>query len=320
MTGGRTPNTRMAFRLMQVITTIVVMAVLWRVADGRQTGKILGSAQPIWLIAGLLALTLQTVLSAIRWRVTAAQLGLKIPLGVAIREYYLSQLINQVVPGGVVGDASRAVRSRDQNGLMAASQAVILERFAGQVAMFAVMAAAILMTFWVAGGLDWPSWTAPIVLPILLGGIGAFLSFALLARIPNMLRKRALGLAKIAAHALLARRVAVTQITLSFATVFCNLAAFAFCARAVGVALPAAAVCALVPLILFTMLIPVTIMGWGLREGAAAMLLPLAGVTSSEGLAASVAFGLTILVASVPGLIPVWMRHGTLNPKKDLSA
>ncbi|MGJ8611800.1 MAG: lysylphosphatidylglycerol synthase transmembrane domain-containing protein, partial [Octadecabacter sp.] len=110
MTEGKAPNTRMAFRLMQVITTIVVMAVLWRVADGRQTGKILGSAQPIWLIAGLLALTLQTVLSAIRWRITAAQLGLKIPLGVAIREYYLSQLINQVVPGGVVGDASRAVR------------------------------------------------------------------------------------------------------------------------------------------------------------------------------------------------------------------
>jgi hypothetical protein len=49
------------------------------------------------------------------------------------------------------------------------------------------------------------------------------------------------------------------------------------------------------------MLIPISVSGWGLREGAAAALLPIAGATASGGLAASVAFGLTFIAAVLPG-------------------
>ena len=50
------------------------------------------------------------------------------------------------------------------------------------------------------------------------------------------------------------------------------------------------------------MLLPVTVSGWGLREGAAAALFPLAGLTAAEGLAASVAFGVVLLVIALPGI------------------
>jgi hypothetical protein len=86
-----------------------------------------------------------------------------------------------------------------------------------------------------------------------------------------------------------------------------QLAAFAFCARAVGVDLGLAEAAALVPLILFTMLIPISMSGWGLREGAAAALLPLAGATASGGLAASVAFGLTFVASVLPGFMVLWL-------------
>jgi hypothetical protein len=56
-----------------------------------------------------------------------------------------------------------------------------------------------------------------------------------------------------------------------------------------------------VPLILFTMLIPISISGWGLREGAAAALLPLAGRDGQRRLAASIAFGLTFVASVLPG-------------------
>ncbi|MEM7718492.1 MAG: UPF0104 family protein, partial [Pseudomonadota bacterium] len=49
--------------------------------------------------------------------------------------------------------------------------------------------------------------------------------------------------------------------------------------------------------------IPVSISGWGFREGAAAALFPLAGASASDGLASSVAFGLTFLVVALPGVI-----------------
>jgi len=62
--------------------------------------------------------------------------------------------------------------------------------------------------------------------------------------------------------------------------------------------------------------VPVTISGWGLREGAAVVLFPLAGSTASGGLATSVAFGLMLIVASLPGSLAVLgrARRGQVGP------
>lgn len=96
---------------------------------------------------------------------------------------------------------------------------------------------------------------------------------------------------------------------LSIATTLCNLAAFGFCAQAVGHGLPPAAIAAFVPLILLTMLVPLTISGWGLREGAAAALFPVAGASASGGLAASVVFGLVLILSTLPGLLVLLGRR-----------
>jgi len=84
---------------------------------------------------GLLLVQLQIVLSAWRWHTTATSLGQALSLSDAVREYYLSTLVNQSLPGGVVGDAARVVRSRQQSGIAVAAQSVLIERMAGQVVL-----------------------------------------------------------------------------------------------------------------------------------------------------------------------------------------
>ncbi|MEQ8657664.1 MAG: lysylphosphatidylglycerol synthase transmembrane domain-containing protein [Hyphomicrobiales bacterium] len=300
-------------RAGQVAATLGLLALLWQIADGPETARILATAEPIWLLASFLALTLQTVLSAMRWQLTAAQLGIRLPKLHALREYYLAQMVNQAVPGGVVGDAARAVRSRDQVGLMGSGQAVIFERLAGQIAMFVTMAFAFLATLLAPGGLQWPVWLAPPVLLVILIGTLSPLVFFMATRLPGRIGASLRGLGQSLVKALASRDVLARQIALSFGTTFCNLVAFAFCAQAVGVTLQPIIVLALVPLILFTMLIPLTISGWGVREGAAAALLPLAGASASEGFAASVAFGLVLLVAVLPGFLALWRRAHEAN-------
>jgi glycosyltransferase 2 family protein len=71
------------------------------------------------------------------------------------------------------------------------------------------------------------------------------------------------------------------------------------------VSVPIVTLLALVPIILFAMLVPLSVSGWGLREGAAAALFPVAGATAAEGFATSVAFGLAFLVAVLPGAVPL---------------
>jgi uncharacterized membrane protein YbhN (UPF0104 family) len=248
------------------------------------------------------------VLSALRWQLTARQLGIALGTWQAIREYYLSQVVNQTLPGGMIGDAGRAVRSRSQAGLMAAGQAVVFERLAGQIAMFATLGVAFVSTLAVPGGLEWPPWLiAPVTLLLVIGLSLPFVANGAIY-IPGALGRGATQFRAAFVRAVAARPALPWQVVLSIGTTLCNLAAFAFCARAVGVDLSVAAVAALVPLILFTMLIPVSVSGWGLREGAAATLLPVAGATASGGLAASVAFGLIFLGAVLPGFVFLWLR------------
>ena len=106
---------------------------------------------------------------------------------------------------------------------------------------------------------------------------------------------------------------------LSAGTTACILVAFWASAAAVGLSLSFAAVVTLVPLILLAMLIPITISGWGLREGAAAALLPLAGATVSESLAASVVFGLVGLIAVLPGFATLWLLSARRSPSPSMA-
>lgn len=295
---------RHLLRGLQAGLALGLLALLWSVADGQVALGHLAAANPVWLAAALLALTAQTLLSALRWRLTAAQLGVALGRGSAVREYYLAQIVNQALPGGVLGDAGRALRTRGPAGLIAAGQAVLCERLAGQVALLALFGAAAAGTLAVPGGFDWPGWLVPPVLALLGGGIGAGLVVALAGRhLPGRAGRGLAALAAAFAAAVWAPAVRLRQAALSLGTAALNIAAFAFCAAAVGAALAPAAALVLVPLILFTMLVPVTVSGWGLREGAAAALLPLAGATAAEGLAASVAFGLVVLIAALPGAV-----------------
>lgn len=308
---------RALVRLAQAVVTVGLLVLLWQLADGADALQVLLAANPWFMLAALAALTLHTVLAAERWRLTAGALGLSLSRGHALREYYLAQLVNQTVPGGVVGDAGRAVRSREQAGLTISAQAVVVERFAGQVAVLATMIIAVAVTTLIPGGLEWPGWMLALAATITLVSLGV-VGVLLAARfVPGRFGTRVAELSRTAAIALVGRRLWLPQLLLSAGTTASILAAFAFSALAVGLILPFGAIVALVPLILLTMLIPITISGWGLREGAAAALLPLAGAAVSESLATSVLFGLLGLVAVLPGAAVVWMGART---RRDAAA
>ncbi|MFN3294312.1 MAG: YbhN family protein [Gemmobacter sp.] len=278
--------------LLRAALAVLLLALLWRLVDGGAAVRRLAGADAGLLAAAAAALVVQTLLSAWRWRLTAARLGLALRPAEALREYWLAQLVNQAVPGGVAGDAARALRQSGQAGLMASGQAVAFERLAGQLGLMAVMAAGFGGTLAVPGGLDWPLWVGGLWLAAGVAGL------VLLAGV----RRLAPGQAAAFRQAVGARGVRGVQAALSLGTASCNVAGFGLCAWAVGADLPAAGFVTLVPLVLMAMLVPLTIAGWGLREGAAAALFPLAGLAPAEGMAASLAFGLVMLGTAAPGL------------------
>src|ERR1043166_7566553 len=66
-------------------------------------------------------------------------------------------------------------------------------------------------------------------------------------------------------------------------------------------------VAVVLPALLISMM-PIALAGWGVREGALIVGLGLFGVASAAALASSIAFGLAMLIASLPGSL--FIRFG----------
>ncbi len=275
----------------RIAVAALLLAGLWHGFDGAAILARLAGATPGWLILATGLLSAQIVLSALRWRLTAGALGQGFGRRLAIREYHLAVLANMALPGGVLGDAGRALRARDVAGagLARAATAVVLERLAGQLALVAALLLGLAL---------WPGGTAWAL------GVAAGLSLAA-AAVVAMRRSRSEPLARLARaieRAWWRGGIWRRQLLYSAAILGVNLGAFAAASLAVGAPLDPRAALLILPLTLAAMLIPLSVAGWGLREGAAAALWPLAGLTAEAGIAASVAFGLCALVAALPGL------------------
>ncbi|WP_170938660.1 lysylphosphatidylglycerol synthase transmembrane domain-containing protein [Jannaschia aquimarina] len=267
----------------------LLAACLW-LFDGRTIVDRLLTMELGWMLAAVAALLMQTVLMALRWRLVARCLGTEMSAAWALREYGAGQFVNATLPGGVLGDATRAVRARDgRTGLRGAATAVAIERGLGQIGLAVVAGSGLAATILLPGG-----FTPSLVLTAAMAAVLAVIALLLIAIMQN-----ARG-ARLIRKCLPSQRVARTQAVLSIAAALLNVAAFAACARATGTLLPTGAALVLIPAILTAMLIPLTIGGWGWREGAAAALFPIVGATPAAGVAAGIAFGTAILLAVLP--------------------
>lgn len=283
------------------VTTALIALLLWQL-DMEDALARLSTAAPGWLLAAVAMLIVHTWLAAFRWQVTARLFGIAIGTQMAIREYFLTQIVNQCLPGGMMGDVGRAVRTRDEAGLMRAGQSVFIERLWGQIASFVLMLVAVGLVWAVPDGLELPLFlVAPIGFAALGAGVAALVVITAPA-LPGLAGRTAERMSGVLRQGLMSPGTWPSQAMLSLAAVSANLLAFAFCARATGTQLSASATLTIVPLILFTMVVPLSVSGWGLREGAAAALFPLLGASPEAGLTASVTFGLAFLVSSLPGL------------------
>ncbi len=285
--------------------SLLLLALVWWWTDPEALWNQLRAIGPGWVILALAITVIQVVLSAWRWRYTSVRLDLALPLRTAVAEYYLATFLNQVLPGGVAGDVNRAWRhGRTGRQTLSAANAVLIERLSGQLVLI-LLSGALMLALWpfdpegvhavgagAGGGLvGW--WLLPLLLVLL----------ALVFRVPLLRYLRRLG--QDLHRALLAWPALPVQLAASGLIVASYLAVFLVLAVGLGVA-EGAGLGRLLPLcagLLLAMALPLTIAGWGIREGAAALLWPLAGLPAEQGVLLSVAYGLLVLVSSLPGVV-----------------
>ena len=262
------------------------------------------------LLAVSVALSIALMHTA-RWLAVIAAGGYRLGFRTALQIVLIGHFFNQVLPSSVGGDAVRAwCAYRAGLSLGAAAGTVIIDR---AVALFALL-------LLVAAGLPWlfeivadpvARWTLSTVIFIGLAGFGVFLALSGLPRF--LARWRAvrvlLDLAALARKVMSAPRHALPVILFSVLG-FVGAAFIVFClARAMQLDVTLKDCVLLVPPVVLITVVPVSIAGWGLREGAMVVAFGFIQVPASAAFALSVLFGLTFAIVSLPGSL-LWLMSG----------
>lgn len=281
-------------RLLRLGVSAALLVAVFVLVDRERVFAALRQLPPALLLLALVLAAVQIGLAAARWSYTAARLGVPLRFMRAFAECYAASFINQVLPGGVLGDVSRAwhhARAVDARG--AAVRAVVFERVMGQLAL-------VLATL-----LAWLAQPQLLTLPLLQAVLVVALVL-LLAAVWLRRRRRAGWLAdtlRDLRRAWWPPAVLLRQLLLSWLLLATLLPVYVLAARSAGVQ---ASLPVLLPLLLSTLLamaIPLGFAGWGWREGAAALAWTAAGLDPAQGVAASMLYGVLALAGSLPGAL-----------------
>ncbi len=274
------------------------MAALWGLVDRDQLATLWAGLDARWWALAVLMLPAQMVLGGLRWRRVAADLDLPLPRRHALQEYGLSMALNQLMPGGMAGDAVRVWRHRCGHGALGAPlRAALVERVIGHVAHLVVTLIGLALWPWVHQRSS-PVWAWVVVLGIL--GVVIFIGLRPMPGLRALTQDARVALSRPSQW--------FTHGFFSAALLATILIGFYACARAIGLHLGWGTLTA-VPLMMLVLVLPVSIGGWGLRELSSVLVFSLLGWSTTDAVAVSAAYGMSCLVGALPAAI-FWFKSG----------
>ena len=277
---------------------VILAVVVWRLGAGPfRAGIRAVDARDLAAVAAIGLVT--TICCAWRWTIVASGLGIDLPLPAAVAAYYRSLFLNVTLPGGVLGDVHRGLtHGRDTRDVGRALRAVAWERTGGQVVQA-------LLTVCVLIALPSPvrSYMPLVAVALAAAAAGVVLAGRAWPRAGRSPLARARRTVGGDLRDILRVRGAVPATALASALVVLGHAAtFLIAARAAGSTAPASRLLPLAFLAMAAMVLP-SIAGWGPREGATGWAFAAAGLGAGQGVATAVAYGVMVLVASLPGAV-----------------
>ena len=294
--------------LLKLIVSIALIALTIHLSNWHATVARLTLISPLNLFGLALAMLALAPVQAVRWQCVLRAFHARLAFREAAITVIISYFFNQVLPSSIGGDVIRVWRVR-QNGatLATAVSSVIVDRM---VAVIGLVGLVSVLLPWIYQMM--PSDHARLQLVIAMSvAVAATGSVFLLQFMPERWSKHRWGEPVVHMSAglnRLAREPGFGGAALACA-VFSHIALGALCfwiAQALSIRVGFFDCILLVPPVMLISMIPASIGGWGLREGAMVVALGIAGVAAADALSISLMFGIVLLISAIPGAI-LWL-------------
>ncbi len=261
-----------------------------------------------WIVLGLLVLLIQAFALAARWALIVTRCGANLSLPRSFHFTMIAAFFNQTLPSSMGGDAIRIWLVGKHANWRVAAYSVFLDRVVGVVALAGLVVICL-------------PWTLALVrnqvgrvalIVIGFGSIAAGLVFIAFAwtRLHVLQRwsptRHLAAVATVALQILRTPRGLASVFSLSIFVHLLTVLAAWCAARSVGANVSLVYLLYLVLPVVLISTVPISVAGWGVREGAMVAAFAYAGLPQSDGLIISLLFGALYFVFGAAGGV-VWV-------------
>lgn len=296
------------------------VALIWLVARNINADDAIERFANLTVTAVAIFLVLAFLLAVnntIRWRAVLSAIGTSLPFAKTLNLILIGIFFNQTLPSSIGGDAVRIYLAYKHGlNVNSAINSVMLDRITTMCGL--TLLVLVSQPFLLARigdnhmGLVFPALAVAMVAGVIM--------LMFLDRLPGRVRHWRLigGLAKLAQDTRMListprfSLVAVTLGAVGFAII--SLMVFVI-AEALKIGVTFLDCLVLVPPVILVTTIPISIAGWGVREGAMVFAFGLIGVPTADALILSVLIGLLFILVSLPGGV-IWLLGG--HRRKEL--
>jgi len=299
--------TRLTRRILstgaKAAVTVLLFALLFRKIDYAATLRHLREITPFTGIVGLALVYFGIALATERWRIVLRSIGRRFAIWSLARLNLIGQFFNQTLPSTIGGDGMRVwLLYRHGCTVAEAFNSVLIDRIAGFGAL-AVMSLYGLPTL-VERMFAIPK--SETVVGIVAVFIIMLALFSGLVRARTLIARFRGGrfVAQIVADVLFLAARPGNAATIALLSIVGHLAGFVLIwliLRDLGTEVPLLGVVTVAPVVILLLVLPISIAGWGLREGLFVVGFGLLQVPHDVALAASIIYGLIYLVVGLSG-------------------
>jgi uncharacterized membrane protein YbhN (UPF0104 family) len=276
------------------------------------------SAYAVLAAGGLLFF--QFSIAAFRLREVLEALGARCRFFHALDVVFVGAFFSQTLISFIGGDAMRVWRIvRSNVPLALATKAVVLDRALGLAGTLALV---LLTVPFLLEVVREPTMRSGFLIA-LIGGIAGFVTVVSMGYLAAFRKFKLLHwvseFARVTLLAVWSAKRLASLLALSLIIQLLNVITLYVLALGLSINITFWHSLLLVPPVLFLSMLPISVAGWGVREGAMIVALGLVGVPPARSVALSVCFGLSLIAISLPGGV-LWLLqrgHG-IPPDPDV--
>lgn len=303
--------------LIKVFISLAILAILFALTDVTKMLSVMMDINPLVILFSVFLCFSQMVLAGVRWHTIGVRTGDFFDFFTTIKINSAAMFSNQILPTSIGGDLVKTALAR-QGGLALgrAIRTVILDRITGLISLIFLLAATCFFSEnyvpkeWGLNGIQF------IIVPILSFLLVALYNGAKISTLCQRFNYLKWSIKFLNDASALFRSGWTAVYTVCISVFIHSIGALCvwMLALELGLNINYIFVLAFLPLISLAQLIPVSIAGWGVREGAVVSLFALMGLDPSISLVVSLLWGTSIVLAAVlSGLIWIFMRSGNEN-------